>query len=461
MPCVPLLRSVAVARRERATRTARIARLFVRQAVGYVGTRVRGVGSGPPERAEIDERFAIRSAEEVTAQLGQMKGAAMKAGQMLSYLGEGLPPAAQQALASLQAHAPPMAPGLARQVVRDELGRDPEELFAVWEPDPVAAASIGQVHRAVAVDGRELAVKVQYPGVDRAIGADLANADGLLRLFSMFALKSVDTKALVEELRLRMAEELDYRIEAEHQMLFASRYENHPFIHVPAVVPEFSTMRVLTSEWVDGMGLDEFVEEADEPTRQKAAEAVFRFAQASVYEHLVFNGDPHPGNYLFHPDGTVTILDFGLVKRWSDEDLATLFPLIGPVLANDGPAAVAEMTRAGFLRPDHGLDPDAVWAYVRAPYRPYHSERFRFTREWVRETLGSVFDVYGPHRTVIDQLEMPASFVLVDRLVWGMASLLGRLGAENCWNAILAEYREGAPPATKLGEVEARWRSMA
>src|SRR5436305_12828460 len=157
-----------------------------------------------------------------------MKGAIMKAGQMLSFIAEGLPPESQVALATLHADAPPMAPALAEQVIRDELGADPERLFLDWSPEPIAAASIGQVHRAVMPDGRIVAVKVQYPGVDKAIKSDLDNAEMLYSLFASFALKNLDVKALVDELRARMADELDYTLEAAHQAEFAERYAGHP-----------------------------------------------------------------------------------------------------------------------------------------------------------------------------------------------------------------------------------------
>ena len=172
----------------------------------------------------MEEQFAIRTAEDVAQVLGGMKGAIMKAGQMLSFIAEGLPPEAQAALATLQADVPPMAPSLAEGVVRDELGADPERLFLDWDPVPVAAASIGQVHRAVMPDGRVVAVKVQYPGVDRAIKSDLDNAEFLYGLFAQFALKNLDVTALVDELRARMADELDYRLEAVCQTEFAQRY---------------------------------------------------------------------------------------------------------------------------------------------------------------------------------------------------------------------------------------------
>src|SRR5437588_7254843 len=196
-------------RRNRLDRQARIWRLTARRGFHWATKKVRSRVATEEERARLDEQFAIKTAEDVAQVLGGMKGAIMKAGQMLSFIADGLPPEAQAALATLQSDVPPMAPSLAEGVVRSELGADPECLFLDWDPVPVAAASIGQVHRAVMPDGRVVAVKVQYPGVDRAIKSDLDNAELLYSLFASFALKNLDVTALVDELRARMAAELD------------------------------------------------------------------------------------------------------------------------------------------------------------------------------------------------------------------------------------------------------------
>ena len=445
--------------RLRLRRSTRLWRLAARRGTSYLLLRLRSLGAHRSERAELDERFLIHTAEDVARELGQMKGVAMKAGQLVSFIGEALPEQARAALASLQADAPPMAPELAEQVVRSELGLHPEVLFRRWGRDPVAAASIGQVHRAQLDDGRWVAVKVQYPGVGEAVGADLANAQMMYALLSAFSFKGLDTKALVEELRARFGDELDYEREAADQQRFADLFAGHPFISVPAVVPELCTGRVLVSEWVDGQGWADFQATATPAARATAAEAVFRFAQAGVYRHGVFNGDPHPGNYRFHPDGRVTFLDFGLVKRFTEAETSTLWPLIDPLLAGDRETTVARMVSAGFLPPDHGLDPDEVWAYVAAPYQPYLVEEFTFTPRYLADTLGTLIDVRGPYRHVLEKLDMPPSFVILNRLVWGVAAILGRLEARNRWRGILAEYRDDGPPVTELGRREAEWRA--
>src|SRR3954453_14132425 len=236
-------------RRHRLERQARVWRLTARRSAHYFIVRERGRAASEEQRAKLEERFAVRTAEDVAAVLGGMKGAIMKAGQMISFIAEGLPPEAQAALATLQADVPPMAPSPAGQVGRGELGKDPEKLFLDWNPVPVAAASIGQVHHAVLRDGREVAVKVQYPGVDRAIKSDLDNAELLYGMFSAMAMRNLDVKALVDELRARMVDELDYEHEARCQSELGAIYAGHPFIRIPAVVPERSARRVLTTEW--------------------------------------------------------------------------------------------------------------------------------------------------------------------------------------------------------------------
>src|SRR5438477_6321610 len=245
-------------RRNQLERQLRVWRLTARRGVHWGIVNLRGRRATEEERARLEERFAIKTGQDVAEVLGGMKGAIMKAGQMISFVAEGLPPEAQAALATLQADVPPMVPSLAESVVRAELGDDPDKLFLDWDPEPIAAASIGQVHKAVLHDGREVAVKVQYPGIDKAIKGDLDNAEMLYGLFASFALKNMDVKGLVDELRARMYDELDYTLEARLQAEFAAMYRGHPFVHVPDVVPELSTRRVLVSDWVDGMTWAEF-----------------------------------------------------------------------------------------------------------------------------------------------------------------------------------------------------------
>ena len=442
----------------RATRAARVWRLVVRNALRYVGHRVRRQLHRGERGAHLDEQFAIRSAEDVARELGQMKGVMMKVGQLVSFILEALPEGAQQALASLQADAPPMSPEASAAVVRAELGAAPERVFLDWDDHPVAAASVGQVHRAVVRHGRKLAVKVQYPGVDAAISGDLANAEMLYRMMSMTVLRGLDPRALADELRARMGDELDYRIEARNHAVFTEAFADHPFVTIPALVAETSTRRVLTTEWAEGLSWNEFAARATPHARQRAAESIWRFAQHAVHRLGMFNGDPHPGNYRFAPDGSVTFLDFGLVKRWEPNEWERLVPTMDAVIVNRDPdALIGAMETAGFLRPSHGLDPERVYQYASAPYVPYLTDTFTFTREFVRDTLSKVIDVAGPFSDVISALNVPPSYVILDRVVWGVSAIMGKLGASGPFRAMVLEYRCGGPPATELGEEEARW----
>ena len=439
-------------------RRARVWKLTARNGARFVETKARGLAANDARKAELDEQFAIRTAQDVAAELGQMKGALMKAGQLVSFIIEALPEEAQQALATLQSDAPPMAPSLAAQVVTEELGKPPERVFLDWNPVPVAAASVGQVHKAVLHDGRVVAVKVQYPGVGDAIGADLDNVDVLYAMFSAFALKGLDTKAIVEELRTRMIEELDYRLEAKNQQEFADHYRDHPFIRIPALIPEYSAGRVITSEWVEGQSWNEFMATADTAAKHRAGEVLWRFTQGSVHRLGAFNGDPHPGNYRFHHDGTVTFLDFGLVKRWSAGEWERLSPSLDAILAHDPVELIKAMETTSFLQPGHGLDPQAVYDYVSTPYRPFLTDTFTFDRSFVKDAMSTILDLNGPHAKIIEKLNLPVSFVILDRVVWGINALQGKLGATGPWRAMLAEYRTpGSPPATELGRLDAEW----
>ncbi|MDQ6727815.1 MAG: AarF/ABC1/UbiB kinase family protein [Actinomycetota bacterium] len=446
-------------RRVRLERQARVWRLSARRSVAWAVIKVRGRGASDEKRAQLEEQFAIRTAEDVAQVLGGMKGAIMKAGQMISFIADGLPPEAQAALATLQADVPPMAPSLAEGVIRSELGAEPHKLFLDWDPVPVAAASIGQVHKAVMPDGRVVAVKVQYPGVDKAITSDLDNAEFLYGLFASFALKNMDVKPMVDELRARMGDELDYRLEAVCQKEFADRYRGHPFIHVPDVIPERSSRRVITSDWVEGLSWKDFLDTSTPVQRHVAAEVLFRFAEGSIWHHRVFNGDPHPGNYRFHPDtGKVTFLDFGLVKRWAPGELEGLSPILDHILAQDPEGTLKAVVASGFLPPDHGISAERLYEYCTLPYLPFQAEEFTYSSEFVGQTLQRMLDLQGEYSDVIRSLNMPPSYVILDRVVWGMSALFGRMGVTHRWGDLLDEYLHEAPPSSELGRAEAEWR---
>src|SRR6476661_5765328 len=318
-------RSPRQLRTTRLARNLRLARLGARVGGVYAGTAARKTFASAERRAELDRSRELATAQQVADELGHMKGALMKIGQMASYLDEGLPEPLRLALSQLQAQAPPMSGELAAAMVEQELGAPPEQLFVEWDPIPIAAASIGQVHRAlwwdpVVQQERAVAVKVQYPGAADAIQADLANVDLLGSIMTQL-FRGLDPAQMIAEIRARIGEELDYGIEAANQQAFADFYVGHPFIHVPSVVAALSTKRVLTSELATGAPWVELLT-WDQHEKDLAAEAIFRFVFRSLYRFHAFNGDPHPGNYLFRPGGQVTFLDYGLVKRFTPREVS-------------------------------------------------------------------------------------------------------------------------------------------
>jgi predicted unusual protein kinase regulating ubiquinone biosynthesis (AarF/ABC1/UbiB family) len=354
-------------RRLRLDRSRAVLRLAARGGVRYAASAPRLFAAAGEQRQLLREDLALQTAEDVAGTLGAMKGVMMKIGQMASYVDGALSPAVRSTLGRLQDSVPPMSPALAAAVVEEELGAPPERAFARWDPRPIAAASIGQVHRAVTRDGRAVAVKVQYPGIAETIAADLRNVALLRRMLKITA-PAQDVDALLTELRDRVTEELDYRREAANQRLLAAYYDGHPTIHIPAVISELSTRRVMTSELSGGA---RFAELASWPQHERdlAAETIYRFVFRSLYEVRAFNGDPHPGNYLFHPGGRVTFLDFGLVKHFTPAELQPLLQMVRTICVEHDPEAFRRsLENARFLRPHAPLSTQAIIEHLAVFY---------------------------------------------------------------------------------------------
>lgn len=445
----------------RSARTGRLVGMSARTGADYMATRARSTFASDERRAELAERFELRTAEQVAEQLGHMKGALMKLGQMASYLDQGLPEPVRQALAELQSDAPPMAAGLAEAVVTDELGSHPDELFARWDATPIASASIGQVHRAVTHDGLEVAVKVQYPGVAEAISADLENTELLFSMLGML-FPGMEPAPIVDELRDRVLEELDYSIEVDHQRLFADAYRGHPYIHVPEVLGDLSTSRVLTTEMAQGARFSEVTAWSDHE-RQLAAETLYRFVFGSIYSMGAFNGDPHPGNYLFRPGGHVTFLDFGLVKRFSHSEVAYFAEMIQLMVLDHDVAGYARLLeRIGILAPDSGFSDQQISDYFGHFYDfVMTDEELEITPEYSSESLRRFFDLSGPHAEIMKTANLPPSMVIIQRINLGLYALFGDLRARNNWRRIAEElwpFVEGTP-ATPMGERIAQWEA--
>ena len=343
-------------RQSRLGRGAALARLALRIGGRYAARSPQLIFASVERRGELRHELALRTADDVVEELGSMKGALMKLGQMASYIDEDMPQTFRSAMGRLQHNAPPMSPELASSVIEDELGAPPERIFARWDPLPFAAASIGQVHKAITADGRAVAVKVQYPGIARTIVSDVQNV-ALLRRITAAAVPGLDTRSLIDELGERLREEVDYVLEAENQTLFATYYEGHPVIHVSHVVGGLSTSKVLTSELVAGSRFDEVLLWSQHE-RNLAAETINRFVSRSLYRLHAFNGDPHPGNYLFHGGGRVTFLDFGLTKHFSDKDLAPLVDAVRFLVVENDPegfrASLERLPSSGCSGVDRG-----------------------------------------------------------------------------------------------------------
>jgi predicted unusual protein kinase regulating ubiquinone biosynthesis (AarF/ABC1/UbiB family) len=445
-------------RRLRVSRGFAAARLALRGGARYAGSAPRIFAAAGEHRQRLREDLALRTAEDVAATLGTMKGVLMKLGQMASYVDDGLTPAARRTLSRLQDSVPPMSPALAAAVIQAELGGQPEEIFATWDPSPIAAASIGQVHRAMTRDGRAVAVKVQYPGIAETIEADLGNV-GLLRKMLRIMAPSQDVAGLLAELRERITEELDYTLEARNQQLFASYYEGHPTIHVPAVLPEYSTRRVVTSELADGARFAELAGWS-QAERDLAAETIYRFVFRSLYEMHAFNGDPHPGNYLFSGGGRVTFLDFGLVKHFTDEELAPLVSMVKYLCVEEDPAAFrASMVDAGFLLPDTPVSTEAIVDHMAVFYDMVRSPGQRtMTGSYASSVSRKFFDFRSP---LAPYARIPRAYVILQRINLGLFALLGDLSATADWRRMAEEiwpFVQG-PPSTPMGEAEVVWRA--
>jgi predicted unusual protein kinase regulating ubiquinone biosynthesis (AarF/ABC1/UbiB family) len=452
-----LLRGTA-ARRLRIERGLAAALLAVRGGARYAGSAPRLFVSAGEHREQLRNDLALQTAEDVATTLGAMKGVLMKLGQMASYVDSGLSPATRRTLSRLQDSVPPMSPELAARVVTEELGLPPEQAFATWDPEPIAAASIGQVHRAITLDGRAVAVKVQYPGIAETIEADLGNV-ALLRRMLKISAPSQDVDALLAELRERITEELDYRREARNQQLFARFYEGHPTIHVPGIVEELSTRRVVTSDLADGARFAELAGWS-QAERDLAAETIYRFVFRSLYEAHAFNGDPHPGNYLFHGGGRVTFLDFGLVKRFSAEELRPLVEMVKRLCVDNDPEGFRRaMEDARFLTPGAPLPTDMIIEHMALFYDTVRERGPRtMTGEYATAVTRRFFDFRSPLATYA---AIPRSYVILQRINLGLFALLGELSATADWRCIAEEiwpFVQG-PACTPMGTAEAAWRA--
>ncbi|HWX96198.1 MAG TPA: AarF/ABC1/UbiB kinase family protein [Solirubrobacteraceae bacterium] len=443
----------------RVRRTAEVGGLVGGQAVRAYATRAANLTRSADARQTAVERRQIEAAEQIVDVLGHMKGVAMKVGQVASFIDlEGLPPDVrdrfQAKLASLRDSAPRVEFKQMRKVIEDDLEQRLEDVFDEFEPEAVAAASIGQVYRARLADGRLVAVKVQYPRVAAAVRADLQNIGLLLRAAKRIA-PALDVKAVGAELRERLTEELDYEHEAQEQRTFARRFDGHPFIVVPHVMTEFSGERVLVSEWVDGVGFDE-VKRLDQAARDHFGEIVFRFFFGSLYRDGHFSGDPHPGNYELLHDGRVAFMDFGMTKRIKHERLEREKAAIRSSLEGDAEGVRTELAALGFFAlDDPNIDSQQLLAYVRS-FHDWHADDrpFTITRGYVAELIAGAAP--GSRNWDLEKrLSVPPDALFSRRLETLTLGVLGQLEATANWHRIMGELLEGLEPSSDLGKQEA------
>jgi predicted unusual protein kinase regulating ubiquinone biosynthesis (AarF/ABC1/UbiB family) len=424
-------------------------------------------------RVRTPERAASAESERTAAlvgqlveQLGQMRGAAMKIGQMISMVEfDGLPEderdELQRRLAALRDDVPPVRFADLEKLMREEFGGPLGRVFRDFDEQAFAAASIGQVHRATTVNGEEVAVKIQYPGVAEAVETDLRNATLLLPLIKRLA-PGLDAKALASEMRERIAEELDYELEAQNQRRIGRLMRGHPFVVVPRVDTDLSTRRVLVSEYVEGEGF-EAVRRAEKKQRDRYGEIVFRLHFGLLYRDRIALGDPHPGNYLLCSDGRVCFLDFGLVRNVASSRVAAERAIALAVREGDALALKEALLTGGYLpagRAD-AVDADFALGLMQMAIRWYAvpgHRRFSSAdshRDVDREPRDS--DERAAVKSQVNQFTLPPEAILIRRMHGIVAIVLRQLRAGADWGAIAAEYLRGEPPATPLGRTEAEF----
>ncbi|WP_018351460.1 ABC1 kinase family protein [Longispora albida] len=424
------------------SRTAKLASLplgFAGRAVLGLGKRVTGLAS-----EVINEEIQQRTAEQLFSVLGQLKGGAMKLGQALSVFEAALPEAVagpyRQALTKLQEAAPPLPAATVHKVLAAELGKDWRSRFQEFDDTPSAAASIGQVHRAVWSDGRDVAVKVQYPGAGDALVADLNQLSRFAALFKILQ-PGLDVKPLLTELRERVVEELDYELEAQTQRAFAEAYEGDEEIFVPQVV-EAST-HVIVTEWMTGTPLSQIIANGTPDQRNLAGLRMSTLHFSGPARAGLLHADPHPGNFRLLDDGRLGVLDFGACARLPEGHPEPIGRLTRLALAGDADAVLAGLRSEGFVKPDVDVDAEAVLGYLRPMLDPIAADEFQFSRAWLRGEATRLANPKSPAYSLGKQLNLPPSYLLIHRVTLGSIGVLCQLEAKAPYRAVLTEWLPG------------------
>lgn len=392
---------------------------------------LRGMLRATGERDALRARVQQAAARRLVTRLGKMKGLSMKLVQMLSYVDPATFSEARGIVSQLQAAAEPMAPGLLVGVMLSCFGKLPHELFDEWRPEPLAVGSIGQVHGARLRDGRRVAVKVQHPGIRRALEADLDNVDVLDRAYCIL-FSGQRRGVIARELADRVSEECDYQAEARNQETFRRAFAGRSDVVVPRVIPEVSGTRVLTSEWIGGVPFERFCREATAAERRRAAETIFDFTMESLLVHGLFNGDPHPGNFLFLPRA-VAFLDFGFVRRLSPAFLDSWRGTMRWTLGEASPEALRGIAQGMGLVADEARFDFGYHRHMALlmcePWR--EGGVYRFDHDYLRRLWRALF-VDNPNRAFID---VSSELFFLHRLPFGIYAILAQLGAASDWRA--------------------------
>ncbi|MDT5117666.1 MAG: hypothetical protein QOE30_3405 [Mycobacterium sp.] len=444
----------------RIRRTMPLAGFTARAAGGRVIAGLR------KQAGDVDavERFHERTAVRYADLLGHSKGVLMKAGQMLSMIDSGsvgldeLSPY-QRALSRLQADAPPMELALARDVAEADLGRRLEEVFAEFSEEPMAAASIGQVHRAVMPDGRQVAVKIQYPGAAEAIRDDLANTELLATLYRFLSTASgamPDMRQATQELAARISEELDYRHEAANITAFSELYRNHPFIRVPDFVAEASADRVLTMTYLDGLDWAA-AQHADQVLKNSWAEVISRMVTGSYRHGNLFHADPHPGNYRFGMDGGVGFVDFGCVKVLTEQQIGRMVRMVRAAIEGRKDDLRDAMAETGFLAEGSMLTADEAyqwWASVI--YELLMPQPGTYSQDTSQRAIASLIDLRANDHP-LRRMSVPPDFVFFARLNLSMNSIFAALEATFHVRGVVDDMDGVAEPISELGKQHVAW----
>jgi predicted unusual protein kinase regulating ubiquinone biosynthesis (AarF/ABC1/UbiB family) len=437
-------------------RVSRFSRFGALALAGIRGAWRTALASLPGHnREQRQEQAMLRTADDVATLMGNMKGVTMKLGQILSLMGgaavsEGF----ADRLSTLQSSAPPMSPELVRGVFVEELGERPERIFRRFEQSPFAAASIGQVHRAELRDHTPVAVKVQYPGVQEAIGSDLKNLGALFGLVGMTS-KGFDPGPVVEDLKRGISAEMDYRQEASQQQRFDRIYRGHPFIKVPRVYPELSTGRVLVQEFVQGHPFA-WARDLAQADRDRIAEIIFRFTFGSMHRFGLFQADPHAGNYLIRDDGTVAFLDFGCINEFSPELMDNINGVVAGVVTGDLERWRQGMQTIGYVPEGVELTTEQLWEQMRVYYTFILEDGVTFTPELAGAMVKQNLAMTGEVGRINRQLNIPPGVIFIQRITFGFCGLMASLRATGPWRSITEEYVLGRAPCTELGEISAR-----